>query len=108
MPHRWDGVITAVARIADTEPDDEFDGATILSISAAFRYAWTCRDLIPPDGVFPLPDGGLMFEWRYPGGEIRRMDFPPDGGRQLMTTYADGRPPVFASGVNHLGVPRSE
>lgn len=107
MPHRWDNVFKAVGSIAGykQEFDDDPDEATKSAVAAAFRYAWDHSDLIPPDHVYPLPNGGVMFEWIYPGDEIRRLEFETDGTLELMKSWPGTRPAEFAKGVNHLGIP---
>ena len=96
----WDAARAAVFAISLARPEDgtgldrpalEAVVATALALTIHAEQVGHAR----PDGVYPLPDGNIMFEWHWPEGVREYWEVEGPGQVQVMTAYSDGRPTTF-------------
>lgn len=75
LPCGWDRVDEAIAAIESAKPTDGvgIDRPVPSEIVATARaLASKIRAVFPiPDGVYPLSDGNIVFEWQFPGVNLR-------------------------------------
>lgn len=74
----WDG------RRARPLTEEAVEAAIELSVGLMFQYGIP----VPPQ-VFPLPDGGIQFEW-HAGGQSVEVEVDADGSAHVLCTRQNG------------------
>ena len=95
----WDQIDRVLIRIEaehSAEPGVNLaEYATVTATAAALATLLRRTMDRPPDAVYPLPDGNVMFEWQR-ADVTERYEACPNRAVQLMTSYTDpARPTVF-------------
>ncbi len=97
----WSRVAVALGKIATASPGDgsgldvPVPPAVVRTSRALAHVLSNALGLPVPDGLYPLPDGEIVFEYRLPDGVIARYIVEGEGRAQLMISYPDGRPAQF-------------
>lgn len=96
----WARAIRAIHSLHALPSDWDGSGACAISsamIASAVRFCHVMRTSNqPPASVYPLADGHIMIEWRFPAGQIVRFEVEEPGRGEFMTTYSDSRKTMFS------------
>jgi hypothetical protein len=90
----WDDALRAIVRYTEyrSEGPDEFETTPPEVARAAGDFVALMRLAAPPpDDVYTLPFGHLMFEWGSADDVVRRIEVGAGGVVQTMVSYPDAR-----------------
>jgi hypothetical protein len=94
----WGRATYAIRLIGGTDPKSIWPNSP--TSFQVIRTALALRDslsswLTPPDSVYPIPDGNIVFEYRLENDVIVRYEAEPDGWVERMVSFGDGTKPIF-------------
>lgn len=98
---KWDKAHDQIAAISRLREGWDGDGADPIRPEIARATARLLRFLrstgyMPPQDIYPMPDGTITIEWQMPDDVIQRIEVEGSGHGQMMISYPD-RPATFKS-----------